>query len=228
MSSDQRVAGADAFVFDVGAPLVRFTDHELLEGLKRYAAVHGPGPFRCRDFRAWKERPFDAQTVMKRFGSWRKALWLIGIGNVRPRRCDPGELMTNLEEVWRGLGRRPGCVQLKRRGRFGSQAYCMRWGSVRRACELLAAHHRGEITREELLAGTGPKRAYRKTIPHAVRWRVLKRDAYRCAVCGKSPATHRGVDLEVDHIVALARGGTDEDGNLRTLCGACNRGKGDE
>ena len=33
-------------------------------------------------------------------------------------------------------------------------------------------------------------------------------------------------NLEVDHVVAVSRGGGDEDGNLQLLCGHCNRMKG--
>ena len=35
-----------------------------------------------------------------------------------------------------------------------------------------------------------------------------------------------GVKLEVDHIVPVSAGGTDEMSNLRVLCCECNRGKG--
>jgi 5-methylcytosine-specific restriction endonuclease McrA len=83
------------------------------------------------------------------------------------------------------------------------------------------------LTREELLrAGPGRKGRRRKWIAAAVRWRVMKRDGFRCVACGKSPATHKGVDLEVDHVRPVSRGGGDQEGNLRTLCFACNRGKG--
>ena len=45
-----------------------------------------------------------------------------------------------------------------------------------------------------------------------------------CAGCG----THFELrNLEVDHIIARARGGTDHIGNLQLLCGSCNRIKGD-
>jgi len=45
-----------------------------------------------------------------------------------------------------------------------------------------------------------------------------------CAGCGEH---FRLANLEVDHIVARAAGGTDHIENLQLLCGACNRVKGD-
>ena len=226
MSSNQRTAGGDAFVYDINVRRSRLTDEQLLDGLRRFAAVWRKGrPFRRRDFENWKDRPFSAACVGQRFGSWGKALAKIGVRAAAAYTSDPGELVENLESVWRELRRPPGAFQLRRRGLYGAQAYIRRWGSVRRACELVAAHHRGEVAREELLrAGTGG-RAVRKKLPVEVRWRVLKRDSYRCVACGKCPANEAGLELEVDHIVPVCRGGTNEEGNLRTLCGACNRGK---
>lgn len=56
-----------------------------------------------------------------------------------------------------------------------------------------------------------------------LRFAVLKRDGYRCLICGKT--NEDGVQLEVDHIEAVANGGTDDMENLQTLCFDCNRGK---
>lgn len=50
-------------------------------------------------------------------------------------------------------------------------------------------------------------------IAASVRRRVLQNP---CAVCGS------GAFLEVDHIVALSDGGTDNESNLQCLCGTCN------
>jgi 5-methylcytosine-specific restriction endonuclease McrA len=104
-------------------------------------------------------------------------------------------------------------------------AYKRRWGSVRRACELLAKVKRGEMSREEMLKGES-RAARRKTVRLDVRWRVMRRDRFRCVACGRSPATEPGVELHVDHVVPVARGGGNEEGNLRTLCAACNVGRG--
>lgn len=58
------------------------------------------------------------------------------------------------------------------------------------------------------------------------RFAILKRDGYRCRLCGASSRNGADVQLEVDHITPRARGGTNDPSNLWTLCFACNRGKG--
>jgi 5-methylcytosine-specific restriction endonuclease McrA len=56
----------------------------------------------------------------------------------------------------------------------------------------------------------GSTRQWRK-----LREQVLARDGYTCRNCG-APAEH------VDHIIPLARGGTDTVQNLRATCARCN------
>ncbi|MGY2157160.1 HNH endonuclease [Pseudomonas tolaasii] len=49
---------------------------------------------------------------------------------------------------------------------------------------------------------------------------ILIRDNYTCRVCGLTTK-----DLEVDHIINVARGGTDDDGNLQAICIPCHKSK---
>ena len=64
------------------------------------------------------------------------------------------------------------------------------------------------------------------TISPAMRFQILKRDGYRCRLCGITARDGEYVRLEVDHITARFNGGTNDESNLWTLCFACNRGKG--
>jgi hypothetical protein len=66
---------------------------------------------------------------------------------------------------------------------------------------------------------------YRTPIPKRVRFRVLRRDGYRCRLCGLT--AEDGVQLEVDHRVPVAKGGGNAESNLWTLCQPCNSGKSD-
>lgn len=70
-----------------------------------------------------------------------------------------------------------------------------------------------------------PRRARRPLSPR-LRYTILQRDSFRCCTCGRTPEQH-GVVLHVDHIVAVAKGGTNDPANLRALCAECNLGKGD-
>ena len=65
----------------------------------------------------------------------------------------------------------------------------------------------------------------RRLMTPSLRYRVLKRDGFKCVRCGRSPEED-GVKLEVDHIIPIAKGGKTEESNLQTLCRDCNRGKG--
>lgn len=50
--------------------------------------------------------------------------------------------------------------------------------------------------------------------------KIGRRDSFKCKHCGSSD------DLAIDHIHALANGGTNELDNLQLLCRACNSSKG--
>ena len=62
----------------------------------------------------------------------------------------------------------------------------------------------------------------RQPIPRKLRHEVFKRDGYRCRECG---ASKDETSLEIDHILPVAKGGTNDIDNLQTLCRECNRMK---
>lgn len=63
----------------------------------------------------------------------------------------------------------------------------------------------------------------RSLMTDSLRYDVMKRDGFRCVLCGRTAKD--GVVLHVDHILPVARGGKTEINNLRTLCEFCNLGK---
>jgi 5-methylcytosine-specific restriction endonuclease McrA len=64
-----------------------------------------------------------------------------------------------------------------------------------------------------------------KSINYRLRYLTLRRDHYRCRACGRSPATHPGTQLQIDHIIPTSRGGKSTPSNLQSLCQTCNIGK---
>ena len=55
-------------------------------------------------------------------------------------------------------------------------------------------------------------------LSEAARRAVLERDGWTCRACGRPTRT-------VDHVIAVALGGTNDMTNLQALCGACNTAK---
>jgi 5-methylcytosine-specific restriction endonuclease McrA len=79
---------------------------------------------------------------------------------------------------------------------------------------------------ESNLEKTAYKQHQRSLMSAGLRYDIMKRDNFRCVICGRS--AQDGVTLQVDHIIPVAKGGQTEPENLRTLCEDCNRGKSDK
>jgi 5-methylcytosine-specific restriction endonuclease McrA len=63
----------------------------------------------------------------------------------------------------------------------------------------------------------------RESFSKSRRFNIMKRDGFRCQLCGTTQ--QQGARLHVDHKISLAKGGSNEDENLWTLCEGCNLGK---
>ncbi len=70
------------------------------------------------------------------------------------------------------------------------------------------------------------KEYQRGLMTDSLRYDILKRDGFKCVICGRTASD--GVKLHVDHIKPIARGGKTIANNLRTLCDQCNQGKSDK
>ena len=84
-------------------------------------------------------------------------------------------------------------------------------------------------TRQEMMwrqTRQGNAEYERSKMNSSIRYDILKRDHFRCVICGRS--AEDGVKLHVDHIIPVSKGGKTEYSNLRTLCDACNFGKRDK
>ena len=70
------------------------------------------------------------------------------------------------------------------------------------------------------------KHRTKRGVPHRLRFKVMKRDNFKCKYCGRSPATDLKIILHVDHKEPWSKGGETTFENLQTLCSVCNIGKG--
>lgn len=62
----------------------------------------------------------------------------------------------------------------------------------------------------------------RESPSNGAKLRVLRRDGYTCTYCGSNGS---GVELEIDHIIPVSKGGSNHIANLTTACRSCNQSK---
>lgn len=107
--------------------------------------------------------------------------------------------------------------------RFGPGNSKVKIGMVR-------GHWRGRSSLEEVPTGfegeeqpAPPKTYFRPHVPSKLRRYIFVRDKHSCQNCGKTAKD--GVKLEVEHVVAVSKGGPTTKDNLVLLCSHCNNGK---
>lgn len=213
-------------------------DYELLADLCAAALRLHAFSVSIRQYKRLGE--FNPSTLIARFGSWNRACELVGLAPVKTIRPEHTELMANLAAVWRHLGRQPRMAEMTSRiSEFSRHAYINRYGSwyntltefekwINRALPLSKWEYPpgGGGLKQQVIKGENSNVTSRYP-GLRLRMEVLKRDRYKCRLCGRSPAEFAYLWLEIDHIKPWSQGGKTEIGNLQTLCNECNRGKGD-
>jgi hypothetical protein len=69
-----------------------------------------------------------------------------------------------------------------------------------------------------------PNTALQRAPSRKLRMQVLRRDGFRCVVCGRRPTDYVDVELHVHHVLPWGRHGPTAEENLIALCGTCHDG----
>ena len=219
-------------------------DKVLLDDLRGTAKKLGKHSISAMEYDF--EGTFNSKTVRTRFGGWNSALVKAGLEINKYRCISEALLFSNMKRVWDKLKRQPLAKDMARPlSACSDTTYVKKFGSWRRALEAFvrsgpgryppltktsAARTKNKPKRHPAKDGTGKKRRKAKmqhNITKSMRFDILKRDNYKCRLCGASPAISRGVTLHIDHIIPRIKNGETIPSNLQTLCSDCNYGKGD-
>ncbi|MDX8125660.1 HNH endonuclease [Methylomonas sp. OY6] len=222
-------------------PTKYFSDEELIEKLQQIATQT------CKPYVTKTEfsehTGIDTTSFLRRFGSWRAALEKAGLQQTPGgKRYTYEECMENLLKVWTHLGRPPEYLEMKALpSTVGPKAYITRWKSWNKALHAFVDKVNSdepddplvsESVKPDTIQAISQKTKSRNSdvdkreIKLGLRYRVLKRDNFKCVLCGRSPAMTPGLELHVDHIRPFSKGGKTVEENLRSTCFACNIGKG--
>jgi len=186
-------------------------------------------------FREYNEHgKFSAGTIAVRFGSWNRALEKAQINLAQERSISTDDLFDNLRTVWIANGRQPVFRDMGLSlSQYAASTYAARFGGWRNA---LAEFLKSTMTDPSEMPVVGrafvPDSSWRRKRTSrgpslVLKFRVMRRDRFMCVKCGRAPASHPGLILEIDHILAWSKGGETFEANLQTLCFDCNRGKTD-
>jgi len=201
-------------------------DGDLLADLRAVALRHPESHPSWHRYN--KEGRFGAETLRRRFGSWNEALTKAGLAVIKRARVSDEDLFANLEAIWRTLGRQPRYRDLDVVPTTANKSvYACRFGTWRKALEAFVAWANASSDGDELPPASQSNHIRRNSREPSLRlrFRVMRRDAFKCRQCGRSPATDAGVILHLDHVLAWAAGGETVEENLQTLCDRCNIGK---
>lgn len=214
----------------------KYSDNELIERLRTYAKSADLFFVSIEGFS--KATGIAETTIINHFGSWKTFCERAKLAPRYQRTVSKEELFENLNRIWKALGRQPRAKEIKQplspisisryHKEFKKPWYdiCLEFLSRKSGASVT------EIEREARPSGVSTSQqnshTTRRAIPLSIRYEVLKRHNFRCPKCGRSPATHEGVVLHVDHKKSWANRGESLVENLQCICSDCNYGKSNQ
>lgn len=219
----------------------RLSDNNLVAELQRVAQALRTDTITMEQFST--HASVNAAAIVNRLGSWKVALERAGL-RLSPlgRRYSDDDYFENVLRVWTSRGRQPKLREMDEPpSAIPSGAYEARFGGWKQTLAGFLARvsapspageaSAGVVNRHEARAERNIEensRARVRKIPLALRYTVLRRDRFRCVLCGASPVHDAACQLHVDHIIPFSMDGPTANTNLRTLCSKCNLGRGND
>lgn len=185
-----------------------------------------------------KHGKYNSELIRRRFGSFKHALHSAGLNTSSQfkEKITNENLFENLETMWETIGRQPSRNDFyKPLSKYSYTVYPRRFGSYRKALEAFVGSFEDThaLENDNIQEGNNVDRSVEQHCRHKtsrnVSWRmrflVMRRDNFKCMMCGASPSMKPGTVLVIDHVTPWESGGETEFENLQTLCEQCNGGK---
>ncbi len=224
--------------------LIRIENTELIIDIQRVAKKISKNTVSTKDYA--ENGKYKVQTLLSRFESWSNVIKIAGLESTGFYIPTDEELFLDIEKIWINKGSQPTTTDIKKgMSKFSLNTYSRRFGGWRNALICFLEYVDKDIEYEDVQKKVEQsvkensdvcksverkiecKHKTSRDINDRLRFRVLKRDFFKCCACGASPAKDLAVQLHIDHIVPWAKGGETVIENLQTLCSQCNYGKSD-
>lgn len=217
---------------------IKISDEALIEDIKRIAFLLNKDSISTNDYSKYGN--YKVQTILSRFNSWSNALTYAELNPTVYKEITDINLFEEIERLWTNKGAQPTTTDIKN----GLSKYCLntyirRFGGWRNTLKAFLEYIDGTYvfidknnSTDNIINTNSPNVNYSKhNTPREpnlkLRFQVLKRDNFKCCICGRSPANTPGLELHIDHVKPWAKGGETTIDNLQTLCSNCNLKKSD-
>ncbi len=220
----------------------RISDIALLDDIRKVADIIDKEIITTRDY---TQHGFYAiQTILSRFKTWNIALDKAGLPT-KYKKVSDTDLFEEINRLWIEKGAPPTTTDIRNgQSLYSLNTFSRHFGGFRKALEAFVKYmeHEGiaitdDLKNESDAVNCGQSKKQKNVIiKHktsrevntTLRYKVLKRDNFKCCVCGASPAKDSHIELHIDHIIPWSKGGETTIDNLQTLCSKCNLGKKDD
>lgn len=215
----------------------QISNEDYVTDIKRVAEMLQKNTVTHTEYRKYGK--YSVSKLSIRFGNWKNAL---EAANLSPTGYNTSvsdtELLEEIERIWIKLGRQPTTNDIKSGvSQYGLTTYLRHFGSWRKALESFVQYINTEepavnskhsrVTNTQKSETILSKHKTNRDVNLRLRFLVMKRDNFKCCICGATPATNPSVELHIDHIIPWSKGGETTIENLQTLCSNCNLGKSD-
>ncbi len=224
----------------------RIPKDQLIKDLNKVSEQLGKRSITMSDYDNHGE--FGSATICKRFGGWNNAKKEAGLKIGRLYNSSDEDYFENILSVWQKLGRQPRYQEMTAPlSKLNISSYERKFGTWRKALEQFIGYvNSKKDIEEETISETDneptnnaspqptiieskkevkPQKRTNRIANLRQRFKVMKRDGFKCVLCGTSPVLNPGCELHIDHIVPWSKGGETVIENLQTLCSNCNQGK---
>lgn len=178
---------------------IRISDQSLIEDIKNVAIMLNKDSISTKEYS--ENGSYKVQTILSRFGSWSKALNLAELKPTNYKEISDTDLFEEIEKIWVNKGSQPTTTDIKNGlSKYSLNTYLRRFGGWRNAlksfldyideeyvnAERNKKHNNNKYTKSN-------KKTFKRRTPRdpnlKLRFQVLRRDNFKCCMCGRSPAT---------------------------------------
>lgn len=216
---------------------IKISDQSLINDLKRVSKALVKETISTKDYS--EHGKYRVQTILSRFGSWNDALNLAELQSTDYKVISDTDLFEEIERIWVNKGSQPTTTDIRNGiSKYSLNTYLRRFGGWRSALKSFLDYINEDYVLQENPQTSKKEKAQiikpNKSVPQhltsrdpnlRLKFLVMKRDNFKCCMCGRSPATTVGLELHIDHIIPWSKGGETVLDNLQTLCNDCNLGK---